>query len=103
MSTGAVVVVRQFGGKAETKMKPHLERTLQHTQLPASQECEVWGKEGVGKRHQGFFYIILTERETEARCPDLLGGFRWVLQSPAWSGCSWGKLPSREGWGFLQG
>lgn len=54
MSTGAVADVRQFGEKAETKMKPHLEQSLQHTQLPHSQEFEVWGWEGVGKRHQDF-------------------------------------------------
>lgn len=42
------------------------------------------GQGEVGKRHQYFFFfffnITLTEKETEARCPDLLGGFCWVLQ-----------------------
>lgn len=62
MSTGAVVVVRQFGGKAETKKKPHLERTLQHTQLPSSQECEVWGKGGGGEGTRVFLYNSDRER-----------------------------------------
>lgn len=57
MSTEAVADVRQFGGKAETKMKPHLERNLQQPQVPCSQECEVWGKEGSGKKAPGCFYI----------------------------------------------
>lgn len=56
---GAVAGVRQFGGKAGTKMKPHLERTLQHIQLPHSQECEAWGKERWEKGTSIFFIFFL--------------------------------------------
>lgn len=86
----------KFGEKAETKMKPHLEQSLQHTQLPHSQECEVWGWEGVGERHQDFLNKTLTEKEAEARCPDFLGGFCWVLQILLGQGAPGGS--SLQGW-----
>lgn len=85
--------------KAETKMKPLLQRALQHTQLPHSQEREVWGKER-WKKAPGFFFLntALTEKESEARCPDLLGGFCWVLQVLLGQGVPEGSsFPGRAG------
>lgn len=58
------------------------------------------GQGEVGKRHQFFFFLntALTEKESEARCPDLLGGFCWVLQVLLGQGVPEGSsFPGRAG------
>lgn len=77
MSRGAAVAVKQSGGKAETKTKSGEDPASTPSCLPVRNvRC---GARRGREKGTGPLDIALTERETEARCPDLLGGFCWVF------------------------
>lgn len=69
--------VKQSGGKAETKTTSGEDPASTPSCLPARNvRC---GTRRAWEKGTGLLDIALTERETEARCPDLLGGFCWVF------------------------
>ena len=69
--------VKQSGGKAETKTTSGEDPASTPSCLPARNvRC---GTRRAWEKDTGLLEIALTERETEARRPDLLGGFCWVF------------------------
>lgn len=77
MSRGAVVGVKQSGGKAETKTESGEDPASTPSCLP-TRNVRCGARRG-WEKGTSLLDIALTERETEARCPDLLGGFCWVF------------------------
>lgn len=110
MSRGAAVDVKQYRGKAETKTKSGEDPASTPSCLPVRNvRC---GARRGWEKGTDLLDIALTERETEARCPDLLGAFCWVLFAGFFAASAKyclikvfpGKGPSQAlGWGLLQG